>query len=206
MSLEKYLIDHCASTLASLKMGSLFNVDYDSEEELFSHVAEWNRMLNGKGVYMAVLRSGKGKRRTALIYVYRRRKLIETLEQADVAAFLSGCGYGQLWQEGEPLEGDGHMDEWSRQNVLDQALEILRFHLAEEEFPHEIGVFLDYPLGDVIGFIENHGKNFKCTGCWKVYCDQQNAEKMFGKFKKCKAVYQAMWESGRSVCQLTVAR
>ena len=40
---------------------------------------------------------------------------------------------------------------------------------CEGEFPHEIGVFLGYPLADVIGFIENRGKNFTACGYWKVY-------------------------------------
>ena len=38
---------------------------------------------------------------------------------------------------------------------------------CEADFPHEIGVFLGYPLTDVVGFIENQGRNFTCCGCWK---------------------------------------
>ena len=73
------------------------------------------------------------------------------------------------------------------------------------EFPHEIGIFLDYPLGDVIGFIVNQGRNFKCAGCWKVYCDECACRKTFAKYKKCRDVYVRLWQQGRSVLQLTVA-
>ena len=73
------------------------------------------------------------------------------------------------------------------------------------EFPHEIGIFLDYPLGDVIGFILNEGRNFKCVGCWKVYCDECACQKTFAKYKKCRDVYVRLWQQGRSVLQLTVA-
>ena len=73
------------------------------------------------------------------------------------------------------------------------------------DFPHEIGIFLGYPLGDVIGFIQNLGKNCKCTGCWKVYCDECSAKKTFDKFKKCTEVYTRLWSQGRTVLQLTVA-
>ncbi len=38
MSIEKYLIDHCAATLASLKLANMFNVDYDNEQELFENL------------------------------------------------------------------------------------------------------------------------------------------------------------------------
>ena len=70
---------------------------------------------------------------------------------------------------------------------------------------HEIGIFLDYPLGDVIGFIQNGGQNYKCSGCWKVYCNECEALKMFQKYHKCREVYRNLWAKGRSVLQLTVA-
>ena len=38
-------------------------------------------------------------------------------------------------------------------------------------FPHEIGVFLGYPLDDVKGFIKNEGKKYLMIGYWKVYSD-----------------------------------
>ena len=86
------------------------------------------------------------------------------------------------------------------------ALERLRSRLAQrEDFPHEIGLFLGYPLGDVIGFIKNAGQNCKCVGCWKVYCNECEAVKVFAKFKKCTSVYVRLWNQGRSVRQLTVA-
>ena len=63
----------------------------------------------------------------------------------------------------------------------------------------------DYPLGDVIGFIQNGGQNYKCSGCWKVYCNECEALKMFQKYHKCREVYRNLWAKGRSVLQLTVA-
>lgn len=33
--LEKYLVEHCAPTLASLKTANLFNYSFDNEENLF---------------------------------------------------------------------------------------------------------------------------------------------------------------------------
>mgnify|MGYP002235714275 FL=1 len=89
---------------------------------------------------------------------------------------------------------------------LEQCLALLKKRFeAAEAFPHEIGIFLDYPLGDVIGFIQNSGQNYKCSGCWKVYCNECEALKMFQKYRKCREVYRNLWEKGRSVLQLTVA-
>ena len=41
MCLEKYLVEQCAPTLASLKTGTLFGVFEDDEAELARQVREW---------------------------------------------------------------------------------------------------------------------------------------------------------------------
>ena len=69
------------------------------------------------------------------------------------------------------------------------------------EFPHEIGVFLGYPLDDVRGFIENpHGG--KVCGTWKVYGDEAQAEKAFERFKRCSACICRHMDSGKSLAQI----
>ena len=88
----------------------------------------------------------------------------------------------------------------------DKAIETLAKRLKNiDDFPHEIGLFLGYPLGDVIGFIANAGKNSKCSGCWKVYCNECQAIKKFAQFEKCRRVYKEMWQKGKCVSQLAVA-
>lgn len=56
--------------------------------------------------------------------------------------------------------------------------------LNTNNFPHEIGVFLGYPLDDVIGFIEH--KPFYLVGDWKVYQNVKEAQKQFDLFKQTK--------------------
>ena len=53
-------------------------------------------------------------------------------------------------------------------------------------FPHEIGVFLDYPVEDVKGFILHKGCGFKLCGYWKVYGDEEQARSTFKKYDKCR--------------------
>ena len=57
---------------------------------------------------------------------------------------------------------------------------------ASEEFPHEIGIFLGYPIEDVEGFIENRGENFKICGYWKVYGCPEKAKYIFSNYEKCR--------------------
>ena len=181
--LEKYLIEYCSPTLASLKPANLFNYQFSSCEELDGQLAEWNRKLSDKGVAITVLRQSK---KSALVYVYRPSRLRRELERSDIHAFLKDCGYS-------------HFD-------VTNALECLRSHLAlKEGFPHEIGVFLGYPLDDVKAFICNVGRNCKCVGCWKVYCNENQAVQTFARFKKCSSIFSKLWKSGKSVRQLTVA-
>jgi len=55
----------------------------------------------------------------------------------------------------------------------------IRFH--EEDFPHEIGIFLGYPPEDVTGFIENNGQKSTCCRYWKAYGDAEKAREIWGK-------------------------
>lgn len=180
---EKYLIKNCAPTLASLKTGSLFNCAVCDGCELRNDLSVWGGALYSSGVRLFLLKEDE---KSALIYVYRESALNKILSDSRVRGFLKKCGY----------------DDFSGAAALEKLRE--RFYLGGG-FPHEIGVFLGYPLGDVIGFIQNSGKNCKCAGCWKVYCDECSAKKTFKKFKKCTEVYTRLWNDGRTVLELTVA-
>lgn len=221
--LENYLIDCCAPTLASLKSGSLFNCKCPEGACIEDVVDRWNEGFSDLGITMCILRRTDT---TALIYVYRNTSLARTLKDPEVQAFLSSYGY----------ESCSCCDGCSTGECsISSCLEHLRSRIAlsnsgenigaesgrsggeagcgsserccsEMKFPHEIGVFLGYPLQDVKGFIENNGRNSKYTGLWKVYGDKAASMRMFEKYRKCFSVYSDLWRSGRrDIFQLTVA-
>jgi hypothetical protein len=180
---EKEIILHCSPTLAGLKTGNLFLSDYKNSAVLQRDVAQWNARLGQKGLRFTVLRARNGR---ALIYAYRLSRLKETLSDTQVALFLAEHGYPA-----------GH---------LEGCLTRLCVKLAEcENFPHEIGVFLGYPLGDIKAFIANAGANCKCAGAWKAYSDEQAAEKTFSKYKKCTQIYCKKHAEGIGIDRLAVA-
>jgi hypothetical protein len=180
--MERYLIEHCSQTLASLKTASLFTFEYSCSVDLERNLNMWNTYFKGKGITLIILRKCNNR---ALIYVCRKSYLERDLNKQGVKEFLSQYGYTSI--------------------DVDDAINVLKYRLeACDGFPHEIGIFLGYPLGDVIGFIENAGQNSKCTGCWKVYCNECEAVKIFARYKKCKDVYMRLWKQGRTVEQLTV--
>mgnify|MGYP000213313901 FL=1 len=53
-------------------------------------------------------------------------------------------------------------------------------------FPHEMGVLLGYPTEDVLGFIENQGKNYLYAGYWKVYGNLMETKALFEEYNKAK--------------------
>ena len=182
MSLEPSLIEHCAPTLASLKAGSLFSFISPCWKSLFAEAARLNAMMQAKGLSLRIVRASDDR---ALCYLYREEALSRTLNQSDAAAFLRSLGYESL--------------------RLPDALDTLCRRMAcSQDFPHEVGVFLGYPLSDVLAFIEHKGRDCSCCGCWKAYGDACAAKRLFHKYDKCTQVYRRLYRAGRTLSQLTV--
>ena len=183
MCLERYIVEQCAPTLASIKTGALFGVIDPDTEELLRQAEHWRERLAGKGLALRVLRCRPGK---ALIYLGRLSQLERDLASSGAAELLERCGYAS--------------------HGCVEALETLRRRvLSSESFPHEIGLFLGYPLPDVLGYIQNRGKNSKLCGAWQVYGDAAEAERSFRRFRKCSELYKRRYNGGESLMQLTVS-
>ena len=71
-----------------------------------------------------------------------------------------------------------------------------------EGFPHEIGLFLGYPLEDVIGFCRHKGEGCKLCGYWKVYGDVESARKSFALFDRCRELLFSHLLSGAPLQEL----
>ncbi|MBP3683748.1 MAG: DUF3793 family protein [Oscillospiraceae bacterium] len=179
---EDYLIRNCAPTLANLKTASLFTCPCENRALLLSALRRLNRLLSRKGLRLLPLRFSDRK---ALLYLYRPARLSRDL-QVDTAAQLLRCR--------------GYDPERCEQCVA----RLSRKLKADPEFPHEIGLFLGYPAEDVQGFIEHGPDCAKCTGCWKVYSDEESARKTFDQYKKCTRVYCDRWAQHNDIERLTV--
>lgn len=180
---EYTIVKHCAPTLAGLKTGNLFVISYEDEDKLHGDIERMNRAHGHKGLSFVVLRARGGR---ALIYVYRPKKLASDLDGKETKEILSRLGYGEC-------------------PCVESCIRRLSHKIRGcENFPHEIGLFLGYPPEDVRGFMECKGKGFKKCGCWKVYGDVSEAEKLFCKYKKCTCVYMECLARGKSIDELIV--
>lgn len=176
------ILRHCSPTLAGIKIGNIFTYSFASLTALAKEIAIWNQRLNKKGVYFCCLRI---RNKRALIYVFRMKQLIQRLNKANVAMFLENIGYDNL--------------------SLRESLNVLQNRLKnKKDFPHEIGVFLGYPLEDIQAFIKYKGENYKYIGCWKVYGDVQAAKVKFSRYDKCTKLLKKRYYQGIDITKLTV--
>ena len=181
---EAVLVRQCAPTLAGMKPGSIFCFNHSPLEVSRQKVCQWNKQLAPFGLTVQILLERPGSS-SVIVFVYRHDRLEQMLSDDAYQSFLAEAGY-------------------ARTN-LDGLLEQLSYRLrTQPEFPHEIGVFLGYPLRDVIGFIENHGRNFTCCGFWKSYGDPAEMQVCFACYRRCIQTYVAMFEQGIPLERLAV--
>lgn len=163
-SFGRKLAFHTAPTLLGIKCASLFSLS-SSEFDLAFHSQYFNRRTAALGLASRILCSCKNR---SLILVYSREQLAKRLVDSSVKVILERYGY-------------------TSDMTVDECLDRLSERIGESEsFPHEIGVFLGYPVEDVIGFIENKGENFKLCGAWKVYGSVENARRTFADYDRCR--------------------
>lgn len=128
-----------------------------------------------------------GDDKKQMLLLYHKEQLEQLLQDPIRVAFLKRYGYSTGNLEGK--------------------MELLSLHMKEYyerkgEFPHEIGVFLGYPQGDVEGFIANGGKNYLISSYWKVYENESVTREKFAQFDRARerAIYQLL--SGMSLREI----
>lgn len=178
-SLEQTLVYHCAPALVGIKPSNLISCDLAQYPDLDLHLEELNTRLNQQGIFFRILCRCENR---AMLLVYRRSVLERHLLEVENAAFLFQAGY--------PV------------GSLEDTLSHLAQRLALEDFPHESGIFLGYPLADVKGFLRHRGRNCKLCGYWKVYHDPESAQALFQRFDRCRAALCAQVAKGKTISQL----
>ncbi|MCI8669877.1 MAG: DUF3793 family protein [Lachnospiraceae bacterium] len=154
---ELQIVFQCAPLLSGLKISNLLIVD-----KCLSEAVKQILSVTDISLYCLVC---SGDRLSVLLY--KDKELKDYLFRKDVNQLLVRNGYRGL--------------------SVEQALGLLSGRYAcymekRGSFPHEIGLFLGYPVEDVEGFIKNKGKNCLYTGYWKVYGNMPEKAKLFERF------------------------
>ena len=168
----------CAPTIKGIKASTLINFRRKKGENIRElwrlHADEW---LSPFGLEWIFLGEHSGND-SALVLVFRRGLLAKALGCDKACHILESRGY--------PLHD------------VDACLECLKGKFCGG-FPHEIGIFLDYPPDDVKGFIENrYAQNLACPGYWKVYGNPDEARKIFGEYRKAECEAALLLMAGRA--------
>lgn len=172
--IEMQLAFQCAPLIAGLKTSNLLIISK-------KNMSKVKRILKRTTLSYFTLYVGEEK---IIFLVYDASRLGEYLEKKKVRSLLLQWGY-----EGNCMRG------WF--NLLKE-----RYRAYVEEkasFPYEMGLFLGYPVEDVVGFIENSGKNSLYSGYWKVYGDVTEKVELFQKFDMAKEILIQFLAGGMTI-------
>ena len=176
-SVSLQLALQCAPVIAGIKISNLLTIPTKKLREL-SETLKRTR-LSFRVVYPG--------RERLVILVYREDMLKEYLERNEIRAFIRKCGY----------------------NVSDinQIFPVfvrryMKYMELKQDFPHELGLLLGYPIEDVEGFVANNGKNYLHSGYWKVYKDAETKIRLFRDYEKVQTEIVRMLYEGIDIMSI----
>lgn len=156
---EYTLGTQCGITFAGLKPASLFWMKNRCVESLGTYAEAFAK----RDFAFKVLRENDGK---SLLFVYHRVRLKNVLFRECNREFLESRGY--------------------RYGTTEEAVELLKERISGDgEFPHEVGIYLGYPLDDVLGFMNSSSEGVCFAGYWKVYAEPEKKAKLFAQYRRC---------------------
>lgn len=176
-NIETQLALQCAPLITGLKVSNLLIISKGNEKVV-------KRILNRTGIsYYRLIQT----RTKTTFLLFRRNELEEFLSDENVRNVLMKAGY-------KSLQIDKILRTFS--------LRYEAYIQGDKSFPHEMGLLLGYPVEDVVGFVENNGKNFLYSGYWKVYENQKAKVKLFDKFKVAEETLIHLLSNGLSMSDI----
>ena len=158
-SIPLQLALQCAPVISGIKISNLLTIPAKSLREL-------SVVLKKTELSFRILYPGRER---LVILIYREAKLREYLAREEVMAFIYKCGY-------ETSDISKIFPVFIKR--------YMRYMELKQDFPHELGLFLGYPIEDVEGFIKENGKNYLYSGYWKVYKDTELKIRLFKNYEK----------------------
>ena len=158
-SIPLQLALQCAPVISGIKISNLLTIPAKSLREL-------SVVLKKTELSFRILYPGRER---LVILIYRDASLREYLAREEVVAFIYKCGY-------ETSDISKIFPVFVKR--------YMRYMELKQDFPHELGLFLGYPIEDVEGFIKENGKNYLYSGYWKVYKDTELKIRLFKDYER----------------------
>lgn len=178
--LENQLVLQCAPLIAGLRISNLLVIRR-------CYLLRLHHLLEGSGIRLRVLYA-ENEKLTILLYHFNL-----------LASYMAARKARELLQ----MEG---YDKFDVETIL--SMFARRYHdyrKRRQEFPHELGLLLGYPLEDVEGYIRNAGENFLYIGYWKVYADVPAKRKVFRIFERVTEMLMEMLYWGIGVHDMIIS-
>jgi hypothetical protein len=154
--IEEVIVRHCSPVLLGCKPAALFPLVADKLKRLSAFMPP--------GISFLIIREQENK---LLAFLFNRAMLERTVLCNPVRGALVRMGYPP-------------------RRSLSVFLSHLQKRFENHKCPHEVGLFLGYPLDDVLGFIRHGGGGYKLCGVWKVYGDAEQAKSRFRQYDLCR--------------------
>ena len=177
MGFDETIIHCSAPSLCGIKPASLFSMNSECYKSGKGKLLEWAAIFAKSKRYFVPLKKSEKR---VLFFVFDRILLESVCSNLRNLAYLESKGY----------------PTWNGFNAI--LSELLHRLMFSEDFPHEVGIFLGYPLEDVVGF-EADSSKFKYSGFWKVYGDTEAAERQMRLYKSCTEQCMDFFEDGHSL-------
>jgi hypothetical protein len=160
--LELFIRWAAGPVIGGIKPASMMRLPWD---ELGRAWASWGEEIcRALDLSAVILRQNPAG---ALLLLYRQRMLKRALK---------GPSGRRLRSLSYPVESG-----------LDPCLACLTSRFSDPaRFPHEVGIFLGYPLEDVIAFCAGTSSPHDCRGYWKVYHRPEKAKRAFACMDKAR--------------------
>lgn len=162
-----FLIESLAPLILGIKPSVLLNVSLENE-------MEWQEF---EGLYtqqrpLKIRKIRELNGRMQVIF-YQRELLDSVLRQNSIQEFLRTLSY-------------------PKQYSLDIYLNLLRHRIISFKFPHEVGVFLGYPLKDVLGFMGLLPLPYRKTQGWRIYGDETLSNQVYEKYRQARNIMKRL--------------
>jgi hypothetical protein len=107
------------------------------------------------------------------LFIYHKNALNETLSDKRNNRFLIEQGYPLAYK-------------------LDEYIDVLMSKMYKGIIPDEIGIFLGYPVKDVIGFMGHASLKLTKVNGWRIYGDPRISDKRYNDFMEAKEAIKKM--------------
>ena len=169
----KWILELLGPVILGSKPSEILNIsqkDHDKEYKI-KEVKSFFKNCSKLKYEIIYKKSGEIK-----ILFINKEVLKKTLENKKCINFLKFIGY---------------TNKYDIQNYINHLIGKLK----EDEFPHEIGIFLGYPLKDVVGFMGYGNYELQKTKYWKVYGNTEISDRIYNSFLEDRKKMRSMLEN-----------